>query len=124
MMLRTNCVMSNAADSGPSSRVTSVSRRLLHADDYQLITPGGATESREAYLEGIASGRLNYRVFEASSHVAVRVMGRAGILRYQARIEISVAGDLDQGLFWHTDYYEHRHEHWQAVWSQATRIKS
>ena len=96
----------------------------LHADLYQLITPGGSTESKEEYLGGIASGRLAYRVFEASSHVAVRVAGDVGILRYQARIEINVAGDLDHGLFWHTDYYERSQGQWQAVWSQATRIKS
>ncbi len=96
----------------------------LHAEVYQLVTPGGDTESKEDYLGGIASGRLDYRVFEASSHVAVRVVGEVGILRYQARIEINVAGHLDQGLFWHTDYYERSQGRWQAVWSQATRIKS
>src|SRR5688572_17060481 len=64
----------------------------LHADAYQLITPGGVAESKEEYLEGIASGRLNYRVFEANSHVAARVIGDAGILRYRARIEITVSG--------------------------------
>jgi hypothetical protein len=96
----------------------------LHADAYQLITPGGAPQSKEEYLGGVASGRLDYRVFEACSHVAVRMVEGAGILRYQARIEIRVAGELDQGLFWHTDYYERCHGQWQAVWSQATRIKS
>jgi hypothetical protein len=96
----------------------------LHADTYQLITPGGAALSKDEYLGGIASGTFDYRVFEARSPVAVRLVGEVGILRYQARIEISVAGDLDGGLFWHTDYYERRHGQWQAVWSQATRIKS
>jgi hypothetical protein len=96
----------------------------LHADAYQLITPGGVTLSKEEYLGGIASGRLDYRVFEACSQVAVRVVEGAGILRHQARIEIRADGDLDQGLFWHTDYYERRHGLWQAVWSHATRIKS
>jgi hypothetical protein len=95
----------------------------LHATVYQLITPGGATESREGYLAGIASGKLNYHVFEATSRMAVRVNADAGILRYQARIEIDVEGARDEGLFWHTDYYERRQGQWQAVWSQATRIK-
>jgi hypothetical protein len=96
----------------------------LHADVYKLITPGGSTETKETYLAAIASGRLNYRLFEASSPVAARVVGDAGIVRYQARIEVSVEGNLDEGLFWHTDYYERGPEHWQAVWSQATRVKS
>lgn len=121
--VQTSCATSNAADSYPSSRVLGVAD-ALHADLCQLITPGGATQSKEEYLGGIASGRLDYRVFEASSHVAVRVVGEVGILRYQARIEIHVAGDLDRGLFWHTDYYERSQGQWQAVWSQATRIKS
>ena len=95
----------------------------LHADGYQLITPGGATQSKDQYLEGIASGRLDYHVFEAESPVAVRLVGDAGILRYRARIQITVAGEPDHGSFWHTDYYERRHGVWQAVWSQATRIK-
>lgn len=96
----------------------------LHADVYELITPGGVAESKETYLRAIASGTLDYRVFEPSSEVAVRVMGSAGILRYQARIEVSFEGALDQGLFWHTDYYERRPEHWQVVWSHATRLRS
>jgi hypothetical protein len=25
-------------------------------------------------------------------------------------------------MFWHTDIYEKRDGHWQAVWSHATRI--
>jgi Domain of unknown function (DUF4440) len=94
----------------------------LHADEYQLITPGGATESKHDYLGGIEAGRLDYHVFQAVSEVAVRAAGDAAILRYQAQIEIAVAGQMDAGLFWHTDYYELRDERWQAVWSQATRI--
>jgi len=96
--------------------------RSLHADDYQLIPPGGATLSKEDYLGGIASGSLNYLVFESVSDIAVRIYGRAAAIRYQARIEILVLGELDSGLYWHTDIYEIRDRRWQAVWSQATRI--
>jgi hypothetical protein len=98
--------------------------RSLHADDYQLITPGGATISREAYLDGIATGDLDYLVFEPVSEIAVRVFDRAAAVRYQVRIEILVSGQLDSGLFWHTDMYEQRDGRWQAVWSQATRIRA
>lgn len=96
----------------------------LHADDYQLITPGGASLSREDYLGGVASGDLNYRVFEAASEISVRVFNDVGVIRYQARIEIVFSGQLDTGLFWHTDMYERREGSWQAVWSQATRIST
>ena len=98
--------------------------RTLHADDYQLITPGGATISREGYLDGIATGDLDYLVFEPVSEIAVRVFDRAAAVRYQVRIEILVSGQLDRGLFWHTDMYELRDGRWQVVWSQATRIRT
>ena len=95
----------------------------FHADDYQLITPGGNALSRDQYLDDIASGAIDYRVFEPDSDVAVKLFGDAGVVRYQARIDIRFAsGDRDGGLFWHTDVYRRRDGRWEAVWSQATRI--
>lgn len=95
----------------------------LHADDYELITPGGATMSKREYLDGIASGELDYSVFEPISVIRVRLFDNAAVLRYRVRIEIVFSGGQDAGNFWHTDVYEHRDDHWQAVWSQATRIR-
>jgi len=37
----------------------------LHAADFQLVHPGGGVWSKERYLGGIASGRIDYRRFEA-----------------------------------------------------------
>jgi hypothetical protein len=93
----------------------------LHADDFQLINPGGGSLSKEQYLGGIASGQLKYLVFEPDA-IEVRVYRDAAVIRYQSRIQILVAGTLDAGRFWHTDSYEKRDGRWQAVWSQATRI--
>lgn len=95
----------------------------LPAHDYQLITPGGATISRDKYLGGIASGALDYRVFEPEAEIAVRVYDEAAIVRYQVRIDIRFGDQHDDDLFWHTDLYELRDDRWQAVWSQATRIR-
>jgi uncharacterized protein DUF4440 len=95
----------------------------LHADDYELITPGGATMSKREYLDSIASGDLDYLVFEPISEIRVRRYDRGAILRYRVRIEILVNGAKDTGNFWHTDAYELRGDLWQAVWSQATRIR-
>ena len=95
----------------------------LHADDYELVTPGGDTLSKQEYLAGVLSGELRYEVFEAESYVRVRTFADVGILRYRARIEILLPGGRDQGLFWHTDIYERRGDPWQVVWSQATRIR-
>lgn len=96
----------------------------LHADDYELITPGGATMSKRAYLDGIRSGDLDYAVFEPVSDIRVRMYAEAAILRYRVRIEIDIGGAHDEGTFWHTDAYENRGGQWQAVWSQATRIRA
>jgi hypothetical protein len=45
--------------------------RLLHAVDYQLITPTGTPLSKEQYLGLISSGALRYRAFEPVSEIAV-----------------------------------------------------
>jgi hypothetical protein len=94
----------------------------LHAEDYGLITPGGALLSKQAYLSGIANGTLRYRRFEPDGEIAVRVWGSGAAVRYQVRIDIDWEGGHDLGRFWHTDIYELRDGRWQVVWSQATRI--
>ncbi|HEX5730840.1 nuclear transport factor 2 family protein [Microbacterium sp.] len=73
-------------------------------------------------LDEIRSGALRYQVFEAVSEVSVRAHEDVGVLRYQALIEIDFPDGHDDGLFWHTDIYEHRRGRWQVVWSQATRV--
>lgn len=96
----------------------------LHADDYELITPGGVALSKRDYLDGVASGALRYRVFEAVSEPVVRMLGAGAVVRYRARIEIDHQDGHDGGLFWHTDTYERRDGRWLAVWSQATRVRA
>lgn len=94
----------------------------LHADDYQLITPGGGTISKAEYLAGVADGTLRYRRFEPDGYMAVRLWAAAAAVRYQVIIEIDADGTAYQGRYWHTDMYELRDGRWVAVWSQATRI--
>jgi Domain of unknown function (DUF4440) len=97
----------------------------LHAADYELITPGGATLSKQEYLGQIADGSLDYRRFDPEGDIAVRVLGpSAAVLRYQVAIEAELPGGHDADRFWHTDIYERLDGRWQAVWSQATRIRS
>lgn len=97
--------------------------RRLHADDFQLINPVGETLSKEQYLGGIASGQLDYLVWEPASAIEVRLYGRAAVIRYRSQLEIVVQGQKVpiQG-YWHTDSYEKRNGRWQVVWSQATGI--
>jgi hypothetical protein len=97
--------------------------RWLHAEDYELIPPGGGTISKEEYLGSVASGALHYVVFEPASEIRVRTYERAAVLRYKVRIEVHAGDVVDSDLFWHTDIYEMRGNRWQVVWSQATRIR-
>jgi hypothetical protein len=94
----------------------------LHADDYELVTPSGATYSKREYLDAIKSGEVPYQVFEAAASPCIRVRGDTAILRYQARISFDTAIAADTDIYWHTDYWERRDGRWQAVWSQATQI--
>ncbi len=95
----------------------------LHADDFQLINPGGGALSKAEYLEGIASGYLKYVVWEAEA-IAVRIRGEMAVIRYQSRLAISVGGAESQlQRYWHTDTYEKQSGRWQVVWSQATQIQ-
>lgn len=95
----------------------------LHADDFQLVNPAGQVLSKEQYLGGIASGMINYLVWEPDE-IAVLIHGELAILRYQAQIEIIVSGQQSPPIrLWHMDTYEKRAGRWQVVWSQATQIK-
>jgi hypothetical protein len=95
----------------------------LHAEGFQLVTPGGAAYSREEYLGDIASGDVDYLVWEPTSEIEVHVYGDGAVIRYRAHIEIVVRGEKDVLNTWHTDSYEKRDGQWQVLWSQATRIR-
>lgn len=96
----------------------------LHAEAFQLITPGGGVHSKETYLGGIAAGIFRYLVFEPTSEIAVRPHGDVALIRYQSRIELVNNGEPGSLRAWHTDTYERRDDAWQIVWSQATEILS
>ena len=97
--------------------------RQLHADDFQLINPLGGLLSKEQDLGGIASGELDYLVWEPDS-IAVRLYGEAAVIRYPSQLEIVVQGrHVSRRRYWHIDLYEKRDGQWQVVWSQATEIK-
>jgi uncharacterized protein DUF4440 len=94
---------------------------LLHADDFQLIPPGGGTISRNEYLDYIASGTIRYSLWEPEE-IAVRIYGDAAVIRYRSELEITFDGRLTpRHHYWHTDRYERRDGRWQCVWSQATK---
>jgi hypothetical protein len=95
--------------------------RELHAEDFQLVNPRGETLTKDQYLGGIESGRLDYLLWEPVSHIAVRLHGDAAVIRYRSRLEIMVDGQrVPEAQYWHTDSYERHADKWQVVWSQAT----
>jgi uncharacterized protein DUF4440 len=94
----------------------------LHADDFQLITPAGDSLLKEEYLQHVASGEVDYLVWDPEQ-IDVRVHDDAACLRYRSTITIIVGGqELGPAQYWHTDFYEKRRDGWQVVWSQATGI--
>jgi len=72
----------------------------------------------------VASGELEYHVWEPDSQIAVRLYGQVALMRYRSQLA-TIDGGHRTGLrhYWHTDLYEQRDGHWQIVWSQATEIR-
>jgi hypothetical protein len=96
----------------------------LHADDFQLINPRGELLSKDQYLGGIATGEINYLLWEPDSAIAVRMYGRVALIRYRSQLEILVGGHKTPlRRYWHTDSYQNRGGLWQVVWCQATEIQ-
>ena len=97
--------------------------RRLHADDFEMVNPGGQAVSKPEYLNGLGAGFIEYRLWEPESAIEVRVYGDGAVLRYRSHVEMAVQGEAQpRQSFWQTDVYEKRDGRWQAVWSQATRI--
>jgi hypothetical protein len=95
----------------------------LHAEDFQLVNPAGRTYTKAEYLGQIASGEIDYRVWEPGD-TAVRLGAEIAVVRYQAEMEIVLGGEaFPRRRLWHTDVYERRDGRWQVVWSQATAIR-
>jgi hypothetical protein len=97
--------------------------RELHSNEFQLVNPRGETLTKDEYLGGIESGRLDYLLWEPISEIAVRMHGDAAVIRYRSRLEIVVDGQrVPEAQYWHTDSYEKLSGQWQVVWSQATLV--
>ena len=96
---------------------------VLHSPQFHLITPRGATHSRESYLRAVAVGELVYLKWEAAV-MLVRRFENVALLRYQAELEMASASARSSSFScWHTDSYELHNGLWQVVWSQATLIQ-
>jgi len=94
----------------------------LHASAFQLVTPYGAALSKAEYLGSVAAGEIDYRAWEITSPIEMRLHGEAAVIRYQAWIELASQDRRWTLDCWHTDSYERCDGQWQVVWSQATAI--
>ncbi|WP_072429315.1 nuclear transport factor 2 family protein [Chitinimonas taiwanensis] len=92
----------------------------LHAQEYQLITPGGKVFSREAYLGAIRAEPF-YAAWEVEGTMSVRLSAHMAMVRYQAKLCFPSGRVV---ICWHTDSYELGPQGWQAVWSQATELQA
>ena len=97
----------------------------LHAPEFVLIHPGGGVWSKVRYVEGIRTGAINYRRFEAVSEIEALVDGGLAVLRYRSAMDIHVEGQEAGPLeCWHTDCYRaDADKQWRVAWSQATEIQ-
>lgn len=96
----------------------------MHGDDFQLITPVGAALTRDEYLGMVASGHIDYALWEPGA-IEVRLFPGAALIRYRATLEVTFGGyRVPATTYWHTDSYELRSGRWQAIWSQATEIQA
>ena len=95
----------------------------LHAADYQLITPRGVALSKTEYLLAVATRELHYLVFEPTTSMDVWGDEQIALVRYRVCIGFhrSPATTIE---CWHTDCYRSNEGNWQAVWSQATELRS
>src|SRR5215207_9000312 len=64
----------------------------LHADDFQLVTPGGTVLSKQDYLSRVASGAVNYQMWAFDSPIAVRLHDQMTLIRYRSRLDNIVDG--------------------------------
>lgn len=92
---------------------------LLHAGDYQLITPAGRVFTRAGYLAAVREAPF-YAGWEVGA-MQVRRSASMAVLRYRAELRFPSGRALS---CWHTDQYECGPAGWQAVWSQATEIRA
>lgn len=103
--------------------VTADRNRLerLHANAFVLCTPSGELWDRATYLDGLVSGRIDYRRFEPTSAVEVMASPTLAVVRYRSAIDLVVDDRAEAHLeCWHLDVYTVESGLWRCTWSQAT----
>ena len=93
--------------------------RRRYSDGFQLITPGGIPLTKDEYLGAIASGSVNYLLWEPEAIDACIWTQAAPLsLHYPHRVRRS--GGRARSVLAHR-LLRRRDGRWRVVWSQATR---
>jgi hypothetical protein len=94
-----------------------------YANDYEAVPPTGYPLTRGELLGAVASGDLDFQIFEPASKIGVRLYADSAVLWYPAHIDV-VAGDEGRLTHdaWLTCLYEQRNGTWQLVWEQTTAV--
>ena len=88
--------------------------RPLHANDFRLEAPNGDTFTKEAYLDAVGSGRLDYVLWEPLSPIEVTIRGDEADVRYRSRIGFAGTGGGTTEQT-HNDTYALREGKWLIV---------
>jgi len=96
--------------------------RRLSSDDFQVINPAGGVLGLEESLAAVASGDIDYLVFEPASPIVVRLYGPIAVIRFQANFDLVVFGLRFTHQAWITELYERQRGDWKSVWEHATAI--
>ena len=91
------------------------------ADDVVYTHASGEVETKQQFLESVASHRIEYQSLEASE-VTVRVFGTAAVITGRGSMEIRRAGQGKSFAFRFIEVYANRDGRWQMAAWQSTRL--
>lgn len=92
-------------------------------DEYLLVDVTGDEASKARYIDDLASGELDFRQFEPTSEILVRLHGRTAVVEHESDVDVAVAG---VGVFRHpvrtTVVYERHDDGWSVVHESTTAL--
>jgi hypothetical protein len=92
-------------------------------EDFLLVDVTGDETPRPQYIDDLTSGQLDFRQFEPTGEILVRLHGRTAVVEHESDVDIAVAG---VGVFRHpvrtTVVYERHEDGWSAVDESTTAL--
>lgn len=103
------------------SRDVAALRRIL-ADDLTYTHSSGQLESKEQFLDSIASGAFQYLAILPEGALDVRVYGDTAVVTGKGTFRVKAGGEERSLKLRFTDVYISRDGVWQMVAWQSTRL--